>query len=84
VPKDEGGYAFPKADLQNPNGTPSEWRADGMTLRQWYAGLAMQAFLTRVSESIAVPFIAGASFEIADAMIEEGKKNDEGTTPSPT
>lgn len=41
--------AFPKpADSIGPNGELSQAR-DGMTLRQWYAGLAMQGILANSS-----------------------------------
>ena len=51
----------------------------GTTLRQWYAGLAMQGYLSR--NAICIPddeqFDATVSkwaFEMADAMIAEGSK----------
>lgn len=44
----------------------------GMTLRQWYAGLAMQVLLMNPNSSFKED--ARKAFEMADAMIAEGGK----------
>ena len=63
-----------------PDGGPCQYMAvPGMTLRQWYAGMALQGILSRENIRIKNPDdMVGAvvrdSFLFADAMIEEGKK----------
>ena len=60
-----GGAAFPYAALHGCNG---EY---GMTLRDYFAGKAMQAFLTRetrFSENLLM--YAGAAYDVADAMLK--------------
>jgi len=46
----------------------------GMTLRQWYAGLAMQMKLGASGTSIEFEEMAKRCFQMADAMIAEGNK----------
>ena len=48
----------------------------GMTLRQWYAGLAMQGTIASQTpdESINPARCAQWCFEMADAMLAEGNK----------
>lgn len=62
----EGGYAFPLYWGMNPD--------HGMSLRQWYAGLAMQGLLASDTVEIDCKVLARASIEIADALIEAGLK----------
>lgn len=51
-------YAFPHQP-----GTPP-----GMELRDWFAGMAMQAFVTRYGTDMPVAEIATAAFVVADGM----------------
>ena len=45
----------------------------GMTLRQWYAGLAMQGLLANENFGCsAAEYIADLAFKQADAMMKEG------------
>ena len=62
---DDGGPAFP---------SPHSTRY-GMTLRQWYAGQALAWCLSEFGGHAddGVQY-AAAAFQIADAMIAEGKK----------
>lgn len=70
--KPDGGYAFPHSYA---NG---EYTTDGgMTLRQWYAGLAMQGLMDAVKPSFVFTgdtTLARICFSISDAMIAEGEK----------
>lgn len=68
--KDTSGPAFPCTEANGlNNGLP------GMTLRQWYAGLAMQGiFAYGPGEYWTNERIATEAFAMADAMIEEGSK----------
>lgn len=55
--KNAGGQAFPQPQQYSPNGDTIAWSESGMTLRQWYAGLAMQGLL---ANSVYVTAIAKA------------------------
>jgi len=48
-----------------------------ITLRQWYAGLAMQCYLTINGEYSSKKIVADCAvwaYEMADAMVKEGEK----------
>ena len=62
--KPDGGQAFPTV---HPSGM-YDYRLQGMTLRQWYAGQALPAFIT---SSNAPAFTAECACEYADALIKE-------------
>lgn len=69
---DEGGQAFPFC--------PSEkgWEhVPGMTLREWYAGLAMQSLIA-AEPPAARPSdraqLSRRAFDHADSMLAEGRK----------
>lgn len=61
---DDGGGAFPFS-----NGMSIEI---GMTLRQWYAGIAMQGMLANgeLGTKADCKIISGYAFEQADSMLE--------------
>lgn len=62
--KDEGGPAFPGEGYY------------GMTMRRYYAGLAMQGFCSAGPwpEIVTIETVAGLSVKFADALIAELKK----------
>jgi hypothetical protein len=62
--KDTGGPAFPHSRLGSD--------ADGMTLRDYFAAMAMQALLTRIEMSGAER--ARDAYIIADAMLAQRNK----------
>ena len=64
--------AFPTRNEHYPNGQ-IEYGQNGMSLRQWYAGKAMEA-LIRLSNADMAEVIAEKAFKIAEAMIIEGRK----------
>ena len=68
--KDTSGPAFPfQRDIRY---SPDFNCEPGMTLRQWYAGLAMQALLTNSIEAMAeIPTIKQVAYAMADAMLAE-------------
>lgn len=86
--KDDGGAAFPSGLGVGPEGdiySSDQWNnTSGMSLRQWYAGLAMQGMLAACNENIrdyqaGLSFInsmPAESFKMADAMIAESEKTD--------
>lgn len=62
--------AFPVPMVPYPGGGSMNVDFKGMSLRDWYAGLAMQGWLaTFVNEDPRPHQLAGLSFDIADAMI---------------
>jgi hypothetical protein len=74
--RDDGGPAFPRTGegVGNPN-----YDEPGMTLRQWYAGLAMMGMAwfqmkTDSSEMVEPEKAAHCAFQMADAMIAEDRE----------
>jgi len=50
-------------------------KISGMTLRDYFAGQAMQALITRETKMIPDPSVyAGAAYDLADAMLDARKK----------
>lgn len=71
---DAGGTAFPT--YLSPNSVQGGVMA-GMTLRQWYAGMALMLLRDRFADGALVPppqYIAEYVFKVADAMLLEGDK----------
>ena len=64
----DGGPAFPVADSHHPNGQV-QYGDNGMSLRDWFAGKALQGF---ASESGRYDFRGAAqdAYAWADAMID--------------
>lgn len=63
--KPKSAPAYPRPASQD------EFAQDGMTLRQWYAGRAMQGILSSSSNRGGNKrIIAEAAFKMADAMLE--------------
>jgi len=49
-------------------------KISGMTLRDYFAGQAMQALITRETKMIPDPSVyAGAAYDLADAMLDARK-----------
>lgn len=80
--KDDGGPAFPNQPIPPGEGTFCDQRffwshkpaTPGMTLRQWYAGLAMQGFIINPATIPLGVSVEGAAARQADTMIEGEKK----------
>lgn len=75
-----GGPAFPKVGETGPGGQYI-WPEDGMTLRDYFAAKAMQAFITSLpvlrwnGEKIETEAqLSIISYSVADAMIAERDK----------
>jgi hypothetical protein len=68
----EGGNAFPRPD------TDANYGSTGMTMRDWYAGQVAAGYLAACAgHEIQFPSpkgVASYAFEVADAMIAEGKR----------
>lgn len=83
---DDGGPAFPIPDSHYPNGQV-QYGSNGMSLRDWFAGQALsgmqtqwryiELYLTSCGSGKAKDvreFMAWASYEQADAMLEARNK----------
>lgn len=83
---DDGGFVYPASSSWSPQGD-FEY-SEGITRRDWLAGLAMQAIFggvgaqqvadrdERYDETNWAEVVAKNSYEMADAMIAEGGKNE--------
>lgn len=69
--KNDGGSAFPRVSI-NPGAHISE-SDPGMSLRDWFAGKALQGHRSR-STAIPSDVIASWSYNDADAMLKEREK----------
>ena len=78
--KNDGGPAFPVPGLDGQN--MSHGPVYGMSLRDWFAGMAFQALLSNepflrgvmnLGESCGEQAVAGA-YELADALLKEREK----------
>ena len=67
--KDTGGPAFPTlAD----NG--HETNQDGMTLRDWFAGKAMQSLILAAQNAKDIDMLSAGAYQLADAILKERSK----------
>ena len=70
-PRNDGGAAFPLVGTNNLGG-PIMYT--GMSLRDWFAGMAMQGRLANCEyNDISFSTLAVASYNAADAMLEARK-----------
>lgn len=68
-----GGTAFPLVYDDETKGTREIH--SGMTLRDWFAGMAMQGLLAdRSWEAITINQVAGFAYTLADALLKERSK----------
>lgn len=72
--KEDGGPAFPRSLDTGVYGQPQR----GMTLRQWFAGMAMMGSSANPKiMPMSATEMAEMSYEQADAMLKEGARQDE-------
>lgn len=69
---DTGGPAFPGPYANENGGIEVLWKQQGMTLRDWFAGKAMQAILN--DAEIFWEGAAPLAYQYADAMLKERSK----------
>ena len=72
VYRDDGGPAFPKSNIKYPG-----LDREGMSLRDWFAGMALQGILACSREFKDAETIAtrtAKAYAFADAMLEARKK----------
>ena len=72
----DGGSAFPETFVDNEGriDSASDYGKGGMSLREWFAGMALQGLLSANSIRKDGKTIEQVAFEIADAMIAEREK----------
>ena len=75
---DDGGPAFPVPDYIAPNGQVQPGPV-GMSLRDWFAGMALQGELASQTDNLLWPpekydKLARRCYEAADAMLAEREK----------
>jgi hypothetical protein len=70
-PIDDGGTAFPHTHTSS---LGVSWQT-GMSLRDWFAGMAMQGPLLSDKIWTSYEFTAHEAYAMADAMIEARKKD---------
>ena len=71
---DTGGPAFPQVDLKDAYGMLVPDRQSGMTLRDWFAGEAMQSLMLAAKTSQDVDLLSKGAYQMADAMLKERSK----------
>jgi len=62
--------------LREENRKLREGLREGISLRDHFAGLAMQGILTTMTGDVKADIIAKMSYVLADAMLKEGEKRD--------
>ena len=78
--KNDGGPAFPTMGLgYDKEGKAVEVRYEGMSLRDWFAGMAISGILgapaqKSLSLEEAINRFSEASYALADAMLQEREK----------
>ena len=66
----DGGSAFPLAGSSHYQYAPQ----DGMSLRDWFAGMALQGFVTNNGTETPDGALAEWSYDVADAMLAARKE----------
>jgi len=74
-PKDDGGQAFPRGGYDGPD--RQSLSVEGMTLRDWFAGQALQGMLANEgARKTTLLQDAEDAYDYADAMIKWRTKSD--------
>jgi len=78
---EDGGPAFPRSETGDAEVGQIDEGAPGMSLRDWFAGMALQGLLAAqihgfTDRPVNGPFVDMAS-ELADAMIERKRQDEE-------
>jgi len=76
--KNDGGPAYPHEKVTNRTGPViTKWKNyPGMSLRDWFAGMALQGMMSdsRFREELKAIGVAKYSYTIADDMLQEREK----------
>lgn len=68
----DGGPAFPESYIGDD--IPNIGIGGGMSLRDWFAGMALQGLLACEESGVGIERFAEASYKFADAMLAEREK----------
>lgn len=74
MPRENGGPAFPRAGFgfaYPGGGNECEPSESGMTLRDWFAGMALQGILANSGVGSSVKGYAADAYDLADKMLDE-------------
>ena len=63
----DGGPAFPIPYLPY---TPKEFISMGMSLRDWFSGMALQGILASHDGDWDIPYLTATAWQMADAMLK--------------
>ena len=69
-----GGAAFPRPLVRGVDGNLTDWGAEGMSLRHWFAGTYAAGLARYHHMNPDAEEIATISYKVADALIEQGNK----------
>ena len=80
--KETGGFAFPTGDVYDAEGQVILPAENGMTLRDWFAGMALAGLQGAMTEAAlkgkdfgnANDYLADGVYQIADSMLEARSK----------
>ena len=70
---DTGGPAFPTKNYAAIQPL-AEGYSEGMSLRDWFAGMAMQSLILAAKTSQDVDLLSKGAYQMADAMLKERNK----------
>ena len=70
---DTGGPAFPTKNYAAIQPL-AEGYSEGMSLRDWFAGMAMQSLILAAKTSQDVDLLSKGAYQMADAMLKERSK----------
>ena len=71
--KDTGGPAFPTKNYAAIQPL-AEGYSEGMTLRDWFAGTAMQSLILAAQNAKDIDMLSAGAYQLADAMLKERSK----------
>ena len=71
--KDTGGPAFPTKNYAAIQPL-AEGYSEGMTLRDWFAGKAMQSLILAAQNAKDIDMLSAGAYQLADAMLKERSK----------
>ena len=74
--KNDGGPAFPSEGTGMVGMNPYEFTNPGMTLRQWYAGMALQGLVSLPDHDCTTAEIASDALNYAKAMLKAEESYD--------
>lgn len=69
-----GGYVFPSEQGFTPDGTNNQTYDPGMSLRDWFAGMALQGMLASETGKTRPDEYATLAYMMSDAMLKESNK----------